>query len=142
MGTLYADDDHVLVPAVKELAKSPGLAESGVGIEKEIMAVPEISDGIARVCAVIVVRKIDMKAAGLGSGCVPDRIFYNHLLYSLSLFLRPILYQFVKNKSIAVLTIIHFHFLFIFQNYAILTFSIPKGVNLCIRKKLHITAIA
>ena len=50
VGALKSDDDHVFVPAVQKFAKPPGLAESGVGIIEEIVAIPEISDGIALIC--------------------------------------------------------------------------------------------
>ena len=71
-------DDDILSPAIQKLLKTPALAIGGVFVEKEIMAVKKVHDGVACVCLVIAIRQINMQGAVLALGGIDEVSFDDH----------------------------------------------------------------
>ena len=65
----HTHDDQFLLRLLHELVHAPGLAEGGILIEKDIMTVKHIHDGVALLRLLFIgIRQVDIGSAGLVPG--------------------------------------------------------------------------
>ena len=78
LGALDAHHNQLLVPAVQKLLQPQALAEGGVAVKKQIVAVKHIDHRIAFLRPAVIVRQIQMDAPVFSGGREPEFKFLDH----------------------------------------------------------------
>ena len=70
VAAFHAHYDHVLVPALQEFLQAPGFSVGGIGIQKQVVAVKKVHDGVALVGLMIIILQPDVQRPVLALGRV------------------------------------------------------------------------